>query len=94
MHGHDLQPAAAFAEIDDDGRAGHQVLLIERTERRDVQEDITRPIGGRCETEPLLGVEPLDFGFDIFVRDERLSSGRLATIEHGASGMSDREHAT
>ena len=90
----DLKAAAAFAEIGDDRRAGQQVLLIERADGRDMQEDIARTVGGRCETEPLLGVEPLDLGFDVFVRDEGLGSGRLATIEHGSSNMSDREHAT
>ena len=94
MNCDDLQAAAAFTEIGDDGRAGQQILLVQRADRRDVQENIARAVDGRGETEPLLGVEPFDFGFDIFVRDERLGSRRLATIEHGASDMSDREHAT
>ena len=90
----DLQAAAAFTEIGDDGRAGQQILLVQRADRRDMQENVARTVDGRGETEPLFGVEPFDFGFDIFVRDERLGSRRLATIEHGASGMSDREHTT
>ena len=90
----DLKTTAAFAEIDDNGGARQQILLIERADRRDVQEHIARAVGRRGETEPLLGVEPLDLGFDIFVRDERLGSRRLATIEHGASSLSDRELAT
>ena len=89
----DLESAASLAEIGDDRRARLQVLLIERADRGDVEEDIARTIGGRCETEPLFGVEPFDLGFDIFVRDEGLSGRRLATIEHGASRMSDRERA-